>query len=678
MADIDNLIVRIKADTKSLQKSLKQIEGKIRVTGATGSAAFGMTGAGLGANLKKLKGPAIAAAGGITAIGVATSKILGVGSTFEDLRDSLDLVFGSAEAGQQAFDDILKFAQTTPFQIDTVTKAFIGLKSAGIEPNLHMLQTFADTASIATDQLGTFEALITFFQRSAAGGASLVELNRINDRGIDIFGRLEGEIGKAREELSTFGQTAEGSRKIQEGLIKVLNRDFGGAMATKMDNLSTKASNMQIAFKNLANEVFKSGLGDFFKDMADNLANIAQSIADSIQASREGPSVRDLTAREETVVTGKTKRGKDIMGTQMVFTDDVEEQKKILKEKIEQFKLDIASLELKKEEQTNRRNIINFEKQIANLLAEQLIHENALASITKDKSDNKKKEIDQSKLANTEQIDFLKTFEKLLEDSVDPIVKINKQMEMVSSLIGKTDIKGALLIDEEDAQQVLDFLQQMKDEMSETIPKAEDLSNVLNDELRQAVVNSSNAFTTDFVNALLDGQNGLESFKDFARSLVSQIISIFMQLAVVNKIINSIFGLTGSDALPTIGGDGGGISQTATFDTGQAGVGGMPLGLGSAGGGSMFKGMPRLVGERGAEIFVPHTSGTLLNNMNSKKAMGGSSTIINQSINFATGIVPTVRAEVTKMLPQIADVTKSAVQESAMRGGSFRRSLTGG
>ena len=363
----------------------------------------------------------------------------------------------------------------------------------------------------------------------------------------------------------------------------------------------------------------------------------------------------------------------------MLFrSDDVEEQKKILKEKIKQFKLDIASLELKKGEQTNRRNIINFEKQIANLLAEQLIHENALASITKDKSDNKKKEIDQSKLANTEQIDFLKTFEKLLEDSVDPIEKINKQMEMVSSLIGKTDIKGALLIDEEDAQQVLDFLQQMKDEMSEMIPEAEGLSNVLDDELRQAVVNSANAFSTDFVNALLDGKNGLESFKDFARSLVSQIISIFMQLAVVNKIINNIFGLTGADALPTIGGDGGGISQTPTFDVGQAGTGGVPLGLGSAGGGSMFKGMPRLVGERGAEIFVPHTSGTLLNNMNSKKAMSGSSTIINQSINFATGVVPTVRAEVTKMLPQIADVTKSAVQESAMRGGSFRRSLTGG
>jgi hypothetical protein len=65
--------------------------------------------------------------------------------------------------------------------------------------------------------------------------------------------------------------------------------------------------------------------------------------------------------------------------------------------------------------------------------------------------------------------------------------------------------------------------------------------------------------------------------------------------------------------------------------------------------------------------------------MNTKNAMGGGgTTIINQSINFATGVVPTVRAEVMKMMPQIAEVTKGAVAEAAMRGGNFRRALAGG
>ena len=47
------------------------------------------------------------------------------------------------------------------------------------------------------------------------------------------------------------------------------------------------------------------------------------------------------------------------------------------------------------------------------------------------------------------------------------------------------------------------------------------------------------------------------------------------------------------------------------------------------------------------------------------------------SRNFSTGIVPTVRAEVSRMLPQIADVTKGAVLESAQRGGQFRKGLQG-
>ena len=182
------------------------------------------------------------------------------------------------------------------------------------------------------------------------------------------------------------------------------------------------------------------------------------------------------------------------------------------------------------------------------------------------------------------------------------------------------------------------------------------VSKTFGEALAPAIQSISLSFTNDFVNALLEGQNALDSFKNFARNIVSQIISIFLQMAVVNKILNAIFhkdgmGLGGENfqALPTL-----------------------------ASGGTVQKGRPTLVGERGAEIFIPNTGGTIMNNMNSKNAMGGGTTVINQSINFATGVVPTVRAEVTKMMPQIADVTKAAVQESAMRGGSFRRSLVGG
>jgi len=135
-------------------------------------------------------------------------------------------------------------------------------------------------------------------------------------------------------------------------------------------------------------------------------------------------------------------------------------------------------------------------------------------------------------------------------------------------------------------------------------------------------------------------------------------------MEVVNRILANVF--------PQLGIEYGGIIS-------PAGGGTTVKKDDSAGGGRVGMNMPTLVGERGPELFVPQSHGTVLNNMNTKNALGGGQpVIVNQSINFATGVVPTVRAEVTKMLPQIADVTKGAVLESAMRGGSYRRGLTGG
>ncbi len=279
---IDKLIIQIEADTKQLKKELKQIEGKIKTTGAAGGAAFG----GMAGGLSKVKAGAIASVAAFATMGVALGKVAQIGSQVEDLKDSLDQVFGSMEAGDAAMKRVFDFAQKTPFQIETATKAFISLKSAGIEPNDRMLQTFADTASTSVDQLGVFEALIRTVQRSASGGLGLEELNMVMDRGIDVLGILNKELGLSKDEIAKFGATAEGAKLITDALVNGLERQFGGAMAAKMDNLSTKTSNMTIAFKQLADDLFKTGLGDFLGRMADRLTQMANAITAASAASR--------------------------------------------------------------------------------------------------------------------------------------------------------------------------------------------------------------------------------------------------------------------------------------------------------------------------------------------------------------------------------------------------------
>jgi len=629
MNEIDKLIIKIEADTKQLQAQLNQIEGKLKTTGRAGNMAFGAAGAGMAASMSKARGGAIALAAALFAVGKSISTIAQVGMGFEDLKDSLDQVFGSVQKGDEALNKIFEFAQTTPFQIETATKAFIALKSAGIEPNMKMLQTFADTASVSVDQLGTFEALIRLVQRSAAGGMGLEELNMISDRGINVTGMLQERLKKNRDELSVYGKTAEGAAEMVRILVEELDQDFGGAMAAKMDNLSTKTSNMVIAFKQLADEVFKTKLGDTLKTLTDQLTKFANAAARAVRVASGRASEEDVLT-EMAILESKIANMQNNIG-RIGLAENPEDRNFLTKLLFGDQSVDEMRQELKMFEQMLER--IRKAKEITQETG----------------TDPNTGVFDTSSVEGL--VEFQAVFKKLVKDSVPETKKLGDQMEYIKNLMAEPNkeklagIMGFLGVkDISEMQAIIDHLQKLQDELDETA--------TFSDEMQQAIVNAANSFTTDFVKSLMDGENALQSFKDFSKNIVSQIIAIYLQMAVVNKILNTVFSLTGANALPTIGG--------------------------LAGGGNVSANTPVMVGERGPELFVPHSSGKVMNNMNTKNAMGGTPIIVNQSVNFATGVVPTVRAEVTKMMPQIADVTKGAVAEAAMRGGNFRRALQGG
>ena len=91
-------------------------------------------------------------------------------------------------------------------------------------------------------------------------------------------------------------------------------------------------------------------------------------------------------------------------------------------------------------------------------------------------------------------------------------------------------------------------------------------------------------------------------------------------------------------------------------------------------GGQVQANKPYMVGERGAELFVPHSSGTIIPN---NKLSGSGGFTINQTINISTGVQSTVRSELVQLLPQIAAVTRSSVADARLRGGSFSKAMVG-
>ena len=794
---IDELVVRIKADTKQLQKALEKTKKQ------TNSNKKGF--ASLGLAIKKLKGPAKILAIALAAIGAAIMPIARVGAEFENLKLSLNTVFGSINAGQGAFDRIKSFAKQSPFQIQEVTKAFIQLRAAGIEPNEKMLKTFADAASVAIDSLGAFQALVRITQRSKGGGLGLEELEQLSDRGIPVYEILAEKMGVTRLAISDLGKTAEGAAEIMAKLNEGLDERFGGAVDAKMQTLNQRVSNMKDSFSGLAETIFEDlGVGTALKFFTDLTADAGTAIDNFLKRTTQGISQAYLDAEnnpdrmkvlEQENITdqglmdesnkavnfagvdvSETKAQKNIrkviqaridfrkeMMAKLIQT--MEESEALLKKQEAGARLKKESGDQLKEDRRLAEERVSFLEDLASVAESTVspitILEEKIAGLqtvfdSKNAEDiasafagllpddvletlNAKLQALRDKVADTDQAatdtalkEKYGDIQSAIQGTVSKAQELQGQIAQLDSVIGDEN-KLAEIFPEMTMQQVKDGLALLREELVQigvdaqnasmeenfgdlksavegtvtpfetlkaTIANlqtaindkdgvllkflfgartpeeieavmvmlrdnlkdikdaAEDTSKTLGTQLQQAVTNAANAFTTNFVNALMDGKNALGAFKDFAKSMVSQIIAIFLQMAIVNEILNSVFNLQGTNRFSTIS------NPNPTAD--------------NASGGHYSKGKPMLVGERGPELIIPNTGGRVMNGMNTKNAMGGGSTIVvNQSLNFSTGVVGTVRAEINKMMPTIAEVSKSAVLDASRRGGNFRKGLLG-
>jgi len=260
----------VKITISAVDKTKKAISSTQRGLSALKKSVFSLKGAliGLGA-------------------GALLLSIAKISARFEDLRDSLSSVTGSIENGRAAFNFISEFATRTQFGVEELSRSFITLKASGIEPTEKLLRVFTDTAAVTTDQLGTLDAMTRVFSRGVQGGLGLEELNQIADRGVPVFKILEGQLGITRLEIAKFGQTTHGAGLILEALQIGLNKEFGGATETKLDNLSIATSNLQIALATAADEFGEAGFTGALTQAAVQLTGFIEDNKEGIKIAGE-------------------------------------------------------------------------------------------------------------------------------------------------------------------------------------------------------------------------------------------------------------------------------------------------------------------------------------------------------------------------------------------------------
>lgn len=178
---------------------------------------------------------------------------------FEGLRKQLEVLFDTAQGGDEAFEWAKRFAQETPFDLEEVVKGMISLSVRGIQPTTRNMRVLGATAKL-------FGVDFAFAAKALAQG------------GNNNFASLIRTFGITRADLpkNIFNQQGEiiNFNKAIEAIIKLLETKFPDAMSKLENQTSTHISNMTDAWKNFLDTVFGDEGLSAVSFMADNIKNL--------------------------------------------------------------------------------------------------------------------------------------------------------------------------------------------------------------------------------------------------------------------------------------------------------------------------------------------------------------------------------------------------------------------
>lgn len=717
---VDTLLVRIQADMTDLKKDLRRIGNQSEQVGNKMSNAFSK------ANTALL---GLVGAAGLMKFG---SGVIQTGFQVDALRIKLETMFGSAEQGAMAFDVLDKFASKVPFSLRQISLAAGPLAVVAKKAeNLNGLLQI--TGNIAAITGRPFEVIASQIQRAMASGISAAEILR--DDGITAMMGFEkgatisvAQTVKALEDNFGAGGKFDGAMdkmsKTAQGAVSMLGDAFFQMEKRIFDaGVNDAIIKISLAFRSLIIALTPaiSLLGNLASLLASVLAPVIQLIADNIGALVAVVTLltaRFVALRLATIAVSLSMKAMPIIAVTAAFVNAriaaaaltvhlggfagvlivlkagllavlkvlgllfiklvipiaifigfVKLANAIMK--IWQNSKDLGDLyvNLKDVFKTflkaasdqfvvlgNRINVLRLRiKQMFIFIVFEIT--NAIASainglITK---------INESGIANKfglkfnfiEGLGVLET-QEATKDLEEGIKSLNKAQEDAKN-------SGAALV------AILQKFGILEPPPKELAPDkvAEDVD-TLKDKLKAAAVeippmvshlmtsvqSMSQSISTAFADMLMAGKFNMDSLKDVFRSFVRTMIAKAIELFVINRILSMIF-------------------PSAFTQVGSAFIQ-----KSLATGGSVHGKQPYIVGERGPELFVPHSAGSIVNSNNTRSAMGdGSGVTVVQNINVSTGVAQTVRTEIRSLMPEIAANAKNAVVDTKRRGGGFGRAF---
>ncbi len=230
-ANIKPLKIRIMGDAKNAEQAFDQARAAANVTAKAIAASFA------------------AAAGAFSLI---DGSVVKTSAEFERFRTQLDTIEGSSTKAAASMDWITQFTKNTPFELATVTDAFVQLKAFGIDPIANDSLKILGNTSAAMGR--TLDQSVQALADAATG-----EFERLKEFGIKastVGNQVQFSYQQNGQKMvATADKTSQAM--IQKTLLGIWNDKYAGGMDKLSHTWDGMTSNMADNWN-----LFKKSIGD--------------------------------------------------------------------------------------------------------------------------------------------------------------------------------------------------------------------------------------------------------------------------------------------------------------------------------------------------------------------------------------------------------------------------------
>ena len=625
----------LKDKGKVAQESIRNLAGTIAaVQGPLGPVAGRLNS--IGAILGRINLGAVAFVAGFTVAAVALGKFVRAANNAE--RSSLKLqaiIKATGGAAQLSSRDIEIFAESVAK--NTLASVQGARQAAGVLLTFKSItgQTFKDALSISQDlaEVGFGSINTAALQLGKALEEPEIGLSALRRVGVS-FSKEQKDLIKV---LALTGEKA----KAQDIILKALKEQVGGAGEGAAGGLAgafdTLAENINLFFERATGSIVIDTLAAALTTLSDAVGLLVPELEDFSKLTGDELALRLELAEDKLKDTKKELDNLEKSTLQNIkgnfaFSTALNIVEKRLQRKILLTKRDIRAI---KEQQKVTNASAIAENEAIN------IKNQALDKITRQQ--NRQIQLSNKSAKDQEALNMqFKIFDAIISKIGDNEAGRNAAAKIVENNIA---------VFEKNAEILTEFKKSAKEV----------------DDIAKGIGGAFFSAGDKIADAFAKGELASLSFKDVLRSLLADIQKTIIQVLILNRVkagieagINKIF-----------------APQAPVLTTPNQAIR-TDLGSSATGGNVQQTNVPRLVGERGPELFVPRTAGSIVpSSLTPGKMGGGSPVVINQNLNFALGVTNTVRSEIANLLPTIQQSTLSAVSDAKLRGGKFAKAFGG-